>query len=86
MPITIKDLDKGAKSMIRDIILNKLFKKYHSLPLPTEVDKIKGALTSDVLEQLEDTVEEYYVEFSEHSGLNIDINADDYVNIYLMRI
>lgn len=86
MKVSVSDLDRGAKCHIRDIILDKLFKTYHSLPLPGETDKIKDILTSDVIEQLEQAVRDYYKVFSERSGLDVNISQDDYLRIYLQSI
>lgn len=85
MVITVKDLDKGIKTAIKDELLSLLLKEEKQLPLPTETDKIIRVISANV-QQLKKTIEEYYGEFFESDDVTVDITEEEFMNVYLNRI
>ena len=78
MVITVKDLDKGVKTAIKDELLSLLLKEEKRLPLPTETDKILKVISVNV--------QEYYGEFFESDDVTVDITEEEFMNVYLNRI
>lgn len=85
MVITVKDLDKGVKTAIKDELLSLLLKEEKRLPLPTEIDKILKVISANV-QQLKKIIEEYYGEFFESDDVTVDITEEEFMNVYLNRI
>ena len=85
MVITVKDLDKGVKTAIKDELLSLLLKEGKWLPLPTETDKILKVISVNV-QQLKKIIEEYYGEFFESDDVTVDITEEEFMNVYLNRI
>lgn len=85
MVITVKDLDKGVKTAIKDELLSLLLKEEKRLPLPTETDKILKVISVNV-QQLKKIIEEYYCEFFESDDVTVDITEEEFMNVYLNRI
>ena len=85
MVITVKDLDKGVKTTIKDELLSLLLKEEKRLPLPTETDKILKVISVNV-RQLKKIIEEYYGEFFESYDVTVDITEEEFMNVYLNRI
>jgi hypothetical protein len=85
MVITVKDLDKGVKTAIKDELLSLLLKEEKWLPLPTETDKILKVISANV-QQLKKIIEEYYGEFFESDDVTVDITEEEFMNVYLNRI
>lgn len=85
MVITVKDLDKGVKTAIKDELLSLLLKEEKRLPLPTETDKILKVISANV-QQLKNIIEEYYGEFFESDDVTVDITEEEFMNVYLNRI
>ncbi len=85
MVITVKDLDKGVKTAIKDELLSLLLKEEKRLPLPTETDKILKVIGANV-QQLKKIIEEYYGEFFESDDVTVDITEEEFMNVYLNRI
>lgn len=85
MVITVKDLDKGVKTAIKDELLSLLLKEGKRLPLPTETDKILKVISVNV-QQLKKIIEEYYGEFFESDDVTVDITEEEFMNVYLNRI
>lgn len=85
MVITVKDLDKGVKTAIKDELLSLLLKEEKRLPLPAETDKILKVISANV-QQLKKIIEEYYGEFFESDDVTVDITEEEFMNVYLNRI
>lgn len=85
MVITVKDLDKGVKTAIKDELLSLLLKEEKRLPLPTETDKILKVISVNV-QQFKKIIEEYYGEFFESDDVTVDITEEEFMNVYLNRI
>lgn len=85
MVITVKDLDKGVKTAIKDELLSLLLKEEKRLPLPTQTDEILKVISANV-QQLKKIIEEYYGEFFESDDVTVDITEEEFMNVYLNRI
>lgn len=85
MTVRVSDLDKGIKRILKDIILEGLFKKYRSLPLSDEADKILTVIDS-ITDKLIGEVKSYYAEFAERENIVVDISREEYLDIYFNRI
>lgn len=85
MVITVKDLDKGVKTAIKDELISLLLKEEKRLPLPAETDKILKVISVNV-QQLKKIIEEYYGEFFESDDVTVGITEEEFMNVYLNRI
>lgn len=85
MSIMANGLNKEVKAILKDKILERLFKIYRSLPLPSETDKILSVLDANTVNELNNIVKDYYREFTE-SSVGVSLTNEDYMNIYLNRI
>lgn len=85
MLIKAIDLGEELKMSIRLAIKQFLFETLGTLPLANEGDKIRDALTTELIDKLEGQIKEYYARFIE-ADIECKITAEDYADIYLNRL
>lgn len=81
MTITVSDLDKDVKDVIRGHIMEKLFKQYSTLP--NEIGKIDSVIQQPgVTNSLDSRVKDYYRSIAERD-VDVSISAIDYRQVWL---
>lgn len=85
MGIVINDLDSNVSSKITSVMTEELYYRLRTLPLSSEVDKIKSVITDSFKQQLDGIVTDYYRAFAERD-IDCNISTEDYVNLYLGRM
>ena len=82
MSIVTSDLDTTVRSQITDAMREELYYRLKTLPMSTEVDKIKSVVQGEFKNKLDGIVIAYYRAFSERD-VDCQISDEDYVGVYL---
>ena len=85
MSITVNDLDTEVSSRVQDAMRSELYYRLRTLPMDSEIDKIKAVVDGEFKNTLDDIVAGYYRSLMERD-VEFNLSIDDYINVYLGRI